>query len=171
MKPVKHAVMIAVVALAANACGGGEEPAEEPQALAQAQADSAAQAAAARRAEEERQGNVIAQMVNFDFDKSDIRADAQPIFERKLEVLRTNTSYRIRIEGHCDERGTDAYNLGLGTRRANAARQYLVNRGIDAGRIETVSLGERRPIDNRSNREAWARNRRVEFHITAGPGA
>jgi peptidoglycan-associated lipoprotein len=172
MIPTKHAAILVAAVLAANACGGGDEPAEETPPAAQAQPDSAAQAAAARAqaAEEARQRGVIAETINFDFNRSAIRADARSILDRKIEVLRTNTAYRIRIEGHCDARGTEAYNVRLGTRRANAVRQYLVDQGIAASRIETVSRGESQPLDRGTTREAFARNRRAEFHVTAGAG-
>ena len=67
------------------------------------------------------------------------------------------------MEGHCDERGTAEYNMALGERRAQEAKQYLVNLGIDASRIETISYGKERPLDNRSTEEAWAQNRRAQF--------
>jgi peptidoglycan-associated lipoprotein len=172
MIPKTYAAVLVAAVLAANACGGGDEPAEETPPPAQAQPDSAAQAEAAQAqaAEEARQRDVMAVMINFDFNRTNIRTDARPILDRKIEVLRANTAYRIRIEGHCDARGTEAYNMGLGTRRANAVRQYLVDQGIAASRIEAVSRGETQPLDRGTTREAFARNRRAEFHITAGAG-
>ncbi len=116
----------------------------------------------------ERARAVIMEMTHFDFDKSDIRTGDAEILDRKLEVLRINPQVRVRIAGHCDERGSDEYNIALGNRRANAAKQYLVSRGIDASRIDIVSFGKERPLDPGSNDAAWARNRRDEFEIIAG---
>ena len=80
-------------------------------------------------------------------------------------MLRANASVRIQIAGNCDERGSDEYNIALGNRRAISARTYLVNHGIDAGRIETMSNGKERPIDPGHNEEAWAMNRNDQFSI------
>lgn len=112
---------------------------------------------------------ILAERVHFDLDKSELRAQDRAILDRKVPILRENPAFRLRIEGHCDERGSVEYNLALGERRAEAVRQYLVGHGIDRARLETVSLGKERPLDRASNEEAWARNRRGEFIITAGP--
>ena len=79
--------------------------------------------------------------------------------------MNQNPSVRVQIEGHCDERGTEEYNLALGERRANAAKQYLTTAGISAGRLSTISYGER-PLDPGHNEAAWAKNRRDHFVIT-----
>ena len=84
----------------------------------------------------------------------------------KLTFLNQNSSVRSQIEGHCDERGTNEYNLALGERRANAAKQYLTTAGVSAGRLSTISYGEERPLDPGRNEAAWARNRRAHFVIT-----
>ncbi len=129
---------------------------------------------AARRAEAERQRRVRAaratleEMVFFDFDMSEIRADAEQALRRKIPILRNSPSVNIRMEGHADERGSTEYNLALGSRRAEAVREFLSGFGIDGGRLMTTSFGEERPLVNRSDEEAWARNRRVEFVITGG---
>jgi peptidoglycan-associated lipoprotein len=123
---------------------------------------------AAVRRETERVRAALETMINFDFDRSEIRtADAQ-ILDQKLAILRANPGLRIAITGNCDERGSDEYNLALGNRRAVAAKQYLVSRGIADSRVTTASNGEERPVDPRSNEEAWARNRNDQFSITAG---
>jgi len=110
----------------------------------------------------------LGQMINFDTDKYDIRSGDATILDGKVQVLRSHPMVRIRIVGHADERYTDEYNLVLGTRRAEAAKDYLVQRGVDAGRIETASLGETAPLDPGHNESAWAKNRRDEFVVTAG---
>ena len=106
------------------------------------------------------------QDINFDFDKYDLRPDARAILDRKAAFLNENGSVRTQIEGHCDERGTEAYNMVLGERRANAARQYLTTAGISAGRLATISYGKERPLDPGHNEAAWARNRRDHFVVT-----
>ena len=106
------------------------------------------------------------QDINFDFDRYDLRPDARAILDRKAAFLNENGSVRTQIEGHCDERGTEAYNLALGERRANTAKQYLTTTGISAGRLSTISYGKERPLDPGHNEMAWARNRRDHFVVT-----
>jgi len=102
----------------------------------------------------------------FDYDKASIRADARDILKRHAERLQKQKNYRLTIEGHCDERGTNEYNLALGERRAREVQRYLVSLGLDQSRITTISYGEEMPVDPRSNEEAWARNRRVSFVVS-----
>lgn len=120
-----------------------------------------------RRITEEVRG-MLAAMINFDFDKSDIRPGDAQILDQKLAILNANPNVQIEIVGNCDERGSDEYNLALGNRRALSAKQYLVSRGIEAGRIATRSMGEENPLDPEHTEEAWAKNRRDEFNVTAG---
>ncbi len=119
-----------------------------------------------REAERRRVLSVLAERVHFDFDKSDIRADAEPTLQRKVAVLREYPGISLRVEGHCDERGSVEYNRALGQRRAEAVRRYLMSYGIEARRFETISYGEERPLVDASNEEAWAQNRRAEFVVT-----
>jgi peptidoglycan-associated lipoprotein len=114
---------------------------------------------------------LFATLIHFDFDKADIHAGDAAILDQKVGILQVNPNLRIRVAGHCDERGSDEYNLALGNRRAIAAKQYLVSHGIDAGRIETGSFGKERPVDPGHNEEAWSKNRRDEFEILAGGDA
>ena len=114
---------------------------------------------------------MLAAMIHFDFDKANIRPVDAGTLDQKVGILQANPNLRIRISGHCDERGSDEYNLALGNRRATAAKQYLVSHGIDAGRIETVSYGEERPIAQGHDETAWAQNRRDEFEILSGGDA
>ena len=109
-------------------------------------------------------GNVI----HFDYDQDAVKPEDRPILDRKAEIMRANPGVRIRVSGHADDRGSDEYNLVLGNQRALSARQYLVGKGIDAGRIDVTSFGEERPVDPAENEGAWARNRRAEFEIIAG---
>jgi len=106
------------------------------------------------------------QDISFDFDKYDLRTDARGVLDRKASFLNQNSSVRVQIEGHCDERGTNEYNLALGERRANAAKQYLTTAGISAARLSTISYGKERPLDLGHDEAAWARNRRAHFVIT-----
>ncbi len=114
--------------------------------------------------------DLLARRVHFDFDRSSVRPDDAAILDEKLAVLQRNPDLRIQIAGHCDERGSDEYNLALGNRRALAAKRYLTDRGIAESRIMTSSMGEERPIAMGANEGAWAQNRRDEFTIISGGG-
>lgn len=102
----------------------------------------------------------------FQFDASTLDDDAQSALRATADWLRSNPQYTIRVEGHCDERGTEQYNLALGDRRAEAAVAYLATLGVDRGRIQTVSYGEERPFETGSTEEAWAQNRRAHIVLT-----
>ncbi len=188
-------------AVVAGACGKKAPESVAPQANAdsaaaaeRARADSAAaaQAEADRRAREEAERvarqreadslaalgrtteevrSMVAAMIHFDYDKSNIRSDDAGTLDQKVAILQANSDLRIRIGGHCDERGSDEYNLALGNRRAQAAKQYLVSHGIDASRIETQSWGEERPLVDGHDETAWSQNRRDEFEIIGGGDA
>ena len=99
----------------------------------------------------------------FDFDKADIRPDARVALAQSAEFLRQYPEARVLIEGHCDERGSTEYNLGLGDRRANTAKEFLVSLGIAAARLQTISYGKERPFCFESNEECWQLNRRAHF--------
>jgi peptidoglycan-associated lipoprotein len=122
----------------------------------------------ARLAETAAARDILEERVHFDYDRATLRPDAEQRLMRKLAVLRANPEVRLRIEGHADERGSIEYNVALGQRRAEAARDWLVGFGIAPNRLETVSWGEDRPLVRASNEEAWAMNRRNEFRIIAG---
>jgi peptidoglycan-associated lipoprotein len=99
----------------------------------------------------------------FDFDKAEIRTDARDMLSQTAEYLKANSSIRVTIEGHCDERGSTEYNLGLGDRRAAAVREYLVSLGISADRMNTVSFGKEKPFCMEHNETCWQQNRRGHF--------
>jgi peptidoglycan-associated lipoprotein len=101
--------------------------------------------------------------IYFDFDKSELTAEAQAVLMKKADYLKKNSKYAVRIEGNCDERGTNEYNLALGDRRAHAARDFLATLGVSEGRMSTISYGEERPLDPRSGEDAWAKNRNDQF--------
>ncbi|HTX48769.1 MAG TPA: peptidoglycan-associated lipoprotein Pal [Caulobacteraceae bacterium] len=110
----------------------------------------------------------VGELVYFDFDQSDIRADAQPILSAQAAWLQRYPAVKVRIEGNCDERGTREYNFALGARRAYAVRQFLIAHGVDGARITTISYGKERPIDPGNDEQAWARNRNARTAITEG---
>ncbi len=103
--------------------------------------------------------------IYYEFDSSALLPAAQKILSGKADYMRANPAIRVTVEGHCDERGTDAYNMALGQRRADAARDFLVKSGIEPNRLNTISYGEERPVDPGKTEEAWAKNRRAHFVI------
>jgi peptidoglycan-associated lipoprotein len=107
------------------------------------------------------------QRINFDYDKYTIRGDAQDILASTAEYLKSHSDVWIQIEGHCDDRGSAEYNLALGEKRANAAKEYLVGLGVAAKRLSVISYGEEKALEQGANEEAWAMNRRAEFIIVS----
>jgi peptidoglycan-associated lipoprotein len=103
--------------------------------------------------------------IHFAFDSSALSVRARRILSRKADYLRSNPDTLITIEGHCDDRGTDAYNNALGERRADSVKIFLVDLGIDTNRLSTVSFGEKRPIAPGHDEASWAENRRAQFVI------
>jgi peptidoglycan-associated lipoprotein len=102
----------------------------------------------------------------FDLDKSDLRPDARATLTKDAEFLRSYPQARVSIEGHCDERGSTEYNLGLGQRRADSAKNFLVSLGISADRMTTVSYGKERPVCTEHNESCWQQNRRAHFVLS-----
>lgn len=107
-------------------------------------------------------------LVYFDFDKSEVRPDMRAIMDAKARFLQEFPSIRVQIEGHCDERGTVEYNIALGHRRSQSSKDYLVSLGVKSSRVDTVSYGEERPADSRSNEAGWSKNRRAKFNVIGG---
>ncbi|MEE8403856.1 MAG: peptidoglycan-associated lipoprotein Pal [candidate division Zixibacteria bacterium] len=103
--------------------------------------------------------------VYFDFDKSSLRSDSKSGLDSNYDLLTQFPDVMVKIEGHCDERGTVEYNLSLGDKRATSCKDYLVGLGIDASRISTISYGKEKPVDAGHNEAAWDKNRRCEFKI------
>lgn len=110
---------------------------------------------------------LILRNIYFDFDKSNIKPEFQSVFEDIVKWLNERPEKQLLIEGHCDERGTNEYNLALGERRSLSVRRYLVGLGISPDRLHTISYGEERPADPGHSEEAWAKNRRAEFKVSA----
>jgi peptidoglycan-associated lipoprotein len=172
--------VLAAAALLA-ACGkkpAPEQPAPEPPAPAHEEApppppppapnDDAERMKREAEARAKALRDELADLIHFEFDKADIRSTDQGILDRKATILAANSTVRLQIAGHCDERGSDEYNLALGNRRAASAKRYLTGKGVDEGRLDVVSYGKERPLDPGHSEDAWARNRRDEFAITAG---
>lgn len=182
-------IFAAFALVAAAACGGNEpQPAATPpgptaEELEQMRQDSIARAeaerAAAEAAEMEREAReaerraemarqTLTETVYFDYDEASIRADTEALLREKVDILRRNPAVELRMEGHADERGTSEYNVALGNERAQAVIRFVSGFGLEASRFSAVSYGEARPVAAGSDEAAWARNRRVEFVITAG---
>ena len=146
--------------------------AKAAEAARQAELDRQRQMEEQRLAEEEAKRQMMAarnmfmsENIYFDFDRSNLLQAAQEVLKRKAAWMIANPDASVIIEGHADERGTEAYNLALGERRAESAKAFLVDLGIDPARLATISYGEERPVAMGSNEEAWAKNRRDEFVI------
>jgi peptidoglycan-associated lipoprotein len=103
--------------------------------------------------------------IYFDFDKFSLSGDARKILAEKASFLNAHPNLKVRVEGHCDERGTREYNLALGERRAKSAQDYLVFLGINPERVSIISYGEEKPAEAGSSEAAWSKNRRAEFRI------
>jgi peptidoglycan-associated lipoprotein len=149
-----------------------EQQKQADDAAAQERDQQAAAEAAAQMAEETAQRDAMmmknmfeSESVYFEFDSAALSPVAQGILSGKADFLRDNPGLQVIIEGHCDERGTPEYNLALGDRRAESAKNFLVNMGIDPSRFTTVSYGEESPVDTGHDEEAWAKNRRAKFLI------
>ena len=136
---------------------------EDAAAAAKAAAEKAAAEEAARKAKMDATELFLYEEIYFEFDKSDLLPESQKVLRRKAEFLKDNPDVMVIIEGHCDERGTNEYNLALGDRRASSAKAFLVNLGIAGSRLTCISYGEERPADPGHNEAAWAKNRRDHF--------
>jgi peptidoglycan-associated lipoprotein len=169
-------VLLAAAVALSLGCGGKKvRPLEEDEAAAEEARRQALEEEARRRAAEEREAIKPIQpeveealelaSIHFDYDKYNLTGKAISVLSENAGTLMDNPDLEITIEGHCDERGTDEYNLALGEKRALAARDFLVNFGIARNRISVISYGEERPLDSGHTEEAWAKNRRAEFVI------
>ncbi len=110
----------------------------------------------------------LEEMIHFDFDQAVIMGADAARLDRKAAIMRANPAVRLRIVGHCDERGSDSYNIALGMKRAGAAKDYLVRAGIDASRMEIASMGREALLDTSGSEAGMARNRRDQFDVIAG---
>ena len=105
------------------------------------------------------------EMVYFDFDRYNIRADAEAVLRAKADYMMSRPSLVVEVQGHCDERGTEAYNMALGDRRAMSAKNFMESLGVSGTRMTTVSYGEERPLEMGHGESSWAQNRRAQFVI------
>ena len=135
-----------------------EQPAETVEQDANVQEDSLY-----GRTLEEARINFMNEDIHFKFDSYTLVPEYVTVLQTKVKWLMSHPDIAMIIEGHCDDRGTEAYNLSLGERRSSAVKQFLLDAGIDASRIETVSYGEEKPLDLSTNETAWAKNRRAHF--------
>jgi peptidoglycan-associated lipoprotein len=117
----------------------------------------------------EDRATLSAQTVHFDFDSATVKSSEKSKIEAVADYIKKNPGNALKIEGHCDERGTEEYNRSLGERRALALREYLANLGCNPDRIHTVSFGKDRPADPGHDEAAWAKNRRGEFIVLTPP--
>jgi peptidoglycan-associated lipoprotein len=148
-------------------------PASTPATVAAAPAQPAppstpAPDADARRRAADAARNVLTQMTFFDFDKADLSDQDRTALDAKLPILAANPAVQIRVDGNCDDRGSDEYNLALGQRRATASKRYLIDHGIEEMRITVISFGKERPIATGDTEGAWAQNRNDQFEIVSG---
>jgi len=166
-RPATTAASAAAPAPAPSAPAPAPAPsAAAPPALAPAPAASAAPAAQTPRpAPKEFMAVAALKEVYFDFDKYDIRPEDAKTLDANAAWLKSNADNLVLIEGHCDERGTNEYNLALGERRAKATMNYLVSQGIQANRITIISYGEERPVCTEKTEACWAKNRRASFLV------
>ena len=151
------------------------EQARKAELAARARADSAerVRVAAASVAAQATAKNVelrkeLGVMVHFNVARSQVLPEGREALDRKVTILKANPGVRLQITGATDERGSDQYNMALGSRRASEVKRYLVAQGIDAGRLDVLSNGEKSPLETGSDETAWARNRRTEFVVVSG---
>ncbi|HET7293828.1 MAG TPA: peptidoglycan-associated lipoprotein Pal [Vicinamibacteria bacterium] len=171
---------VALLALGFVACGKSAPPPEAPRPVAPATPPPAPPPSAPRDVvpqenEYERLKGMSSDEINrmgllpdihFDFDRADIREEDRQILARNAESLKKFDFLRVTVEGHCDERGTVEYNLALGERRSKAAFDYLMQLGVPAARLKSVSYGKEVPLCRESSEDCWARNRRATFTVT-----
>ena len=161
MKSLKSFGLVMVLALALGmgaGCAKKNAEVENVEAAPVASSSAAIDAAAQQ---------ITDGVVYFDFDKYDIKAEYRDMLQQKAELMKQYPSIRVRIEGNCDERGTQEYNLALGERRAKAAYDYLVTLGVAPSQLEMVSYGKENPAVQGHNESAWSQNRRDDFRVIA----
>lgn len=123
------------------------------------------EAAAKKKAMQQAMDTITNERIYFDFDKFELKAEYKDILKKKAELLKKYPTFKVLIEGHCDERGTEEYNLALGEKRAKVAMEFLVIQGVDVSRLKIVSYGEERPTCTEKTESCWSKNRRDEFKV------
>ncbi len=161
MKSLKSFGMVMVLALAlAMGAGCAKKNAESDNVTAPVDSSSTAAVDAAAQ-------QITDGVVYFDFDKYDIKAEYRDMLQQKAELMKQYPSIKVRIEGNCDARGTQEYNLALGERRARAAYEYMIRLGVPADQLDMISYGKERPAVEGTGDAVWAKNRRDEFNVIA----
>jgi peptidoglycan-associated lipoprotein len=157
------AMIAAITMLALGACSkkAPEVLPPAPEGTDAGSADSGIGNAVIPGSQQDFVANVSSDRVFFDYDQYNVDAEDQATLQSQAQWLQRNPAVRVTLEGHADERGTRDYNLALGERRANAAKNYLASLGIDPSRIQVISYGKERPAELGSNEAAWAKNRRA----------
>lgn len=163
-KPVETPPPVAVGPGSDQGVGQAVDPAAEEE--ARRRAEEAARMERERRIAEARAA--LTAPIYFEFDQAELSYDARATLDAKVPVLVANPGIRIRVSAHTDNRGSDEYNLALSQRRASSTKAYLVQQGVDGGRIDIVGMGEEQPAVSGENEGAWAQNRRAEFELLAG---
>ena len=164
-RPATTAATAATPAPAPRAATPAPTPSPSAPSSGGAAAPAAAPAQTPRPSPKEFVAVAALKEVYFDFDKYDIRPEDAKTLDANAAWLKSNAENLVLIEGHCDERGTNEYNLALGERRAKATMNYLVSQGIQANRITIISYGEERPVCNEKTEACWAKNRRANFLV------
>ncbi len=168
MNTIKWAILLFTVMILATGCSktvmkNQSETDEKPAATAEAQPTPAPQA---QSTQDDGRAQFLDQVVLFDFDSAVLKPEARSMLQRKAQWLRDNPGVPlVMIEGHCDERGTEAYNMALGAKRAEAVKKFLLDLGVDNRLLDTQSYGEEKPAAFGHNEEAWSQNRRASFVI------
>ena len=176
--------LIGVLSIWAIGCSTAKPPvkpaelAEQPKAPATKRLASASVSQSSNSLEQLQQGQPVGtpassplKDIYFDFDRYDLRSDARETLKANAEWLKQNPSATVQIEGHCDERGTAEYNLALGAKRAQTAKDYLTAMGIPAQRLSTISYGQELPVCTEHNEDCWQKNRHDRFVIKSSPTA
>jgi len=158
MKGLKALALVMVLAFTFGAGCAQKKVEEEPVPVVQETGPSALEVATQ---------TITDGIVYFDYDKYDVKPEYREMLKQKAELMREFPNIRVRIEGNCDERGTQEYNLALGERRARAAYDYMVMLGVDPAQLEMISYGKERPAVQGTGEEVWALNRRDDFHVIA----
>ncbi len=164
MSPVvTRSLLVATALIALSACSkkAPEELPPPPVETSQPTPPAPPPSGPAKGSQEDFLASISSDRIYFDTDKYDVDSDDQTTLQSQAQWLMENPTVRVTVEGHCDERGTRDYNLALGERRANAAKNYLASLGIDPSRITTISYGKERPVALGSDEAAWAQNRRA----------
>jgi peptidoglycan-associated lipoprotein len=169
-KTVHTAQNVEATAPAMEENAGGQTPAVKAEKQTEENLNTDQPAEQAAKVEEVQEAKMASQIfinddIYFDFDSAVLRDTARESLIQKAEWIRMNPEASVIIEGHCDQRGTGAYNIALGDRRAQSAKDFFVDLGIDPKQLSTISYGEERPVDTAQNEDAWSKNRRAHFVV------